>query len=385
MPRPPQPAAPELYSEFISLISATPPHTLELDILPSCYPPEIHSDTPSVALPKPLLASLFLTARQIFLSYLSLERNVYDQDEDNDDDQAPSETKVLCSDPPSYSAALDSTMVILLWDPNHLTAANFRKKNLLSLRICPSPSPKNNSILLEALAAEFHYLTSLLTSPLPKHNKSSTLWSHRLFLLRTFGAEILHIHSLTGTSTNAMSRLPVPSSFRYPTRQLHFSTATLWNRELSTVLTAGGRHPRNFYAWNYARELLDILASHDDASSEAERKAPSSPRMEIRECLVEDSVAEVRKWCFGHPRDISGWTFLAFLLREMCHDGTSPSTSTSATAAMDNGSSMGAERVETATAKEDAARRVVEETKDFVRKFGWKGASVEWFLKAMGE
>lgn len=109
--------------------------------------------------------------------------------------------------------------------------------------------------------------------------------------------------------------------------------------------------------------------------------------MEIRECLVEDSVAEVQKWCFAHPRDISGWAFLAFLLREMCHDGTSPLTTNSATAAMDNGSSMGAERAETAaaTAKEDATRRVVAETKGFVRKFGWKGASVEWFLKAMGE
>lgn len=109
--------------------------------------------------------------------------------------------------------------------------------------------------------------------------------------------------------------------------------------------------------------------------------------METRKYLVEDSVAAVQKWCFAHPRDISGWAFLVFLLREMRHDeipGT-PAVIASATAAMENGTDKGAERAEMATAKEDAAQRVVAETKEFVRKFGWKGASVEWFLKCMGE
>ena len=71
----------------------------------------------------------------------------------------------------------------------------------------------------------------------------------------------------------------------------------------------------------------------------------------------------------------------------MCHDETPgpPAVIASATAAMGNGSHKGAGRAEMATAKEDAAQRVVAGTKEFVRKFGWKGASVEWFLKAMGE
>lgn len=385
MPHLPPPAAPEVYGDFVSLISATPSQTLELDILPSSYPPEIHSAPPSVALPKPLLASLFLTARQIFLAYLSLQRKVCDQDEGKETYQAPSEA--TSSNPPSYSAALDSTLVILLWDPNHLTAANFRKKHLLSLRISSSTSAKINSVLLEALAAELHYLTSLLTSPLPKHTKSSTLWSHRLFLLRTFGAEIVHIHYLSGTPTNTTRPPPVSPSVQRPTYQLHSSTATLWNHELSIILAAGERHPRNYYAWNYARQLLDTLASHDDAFPETENRAPATLETETRKYLVEDSVAAVQKWCFAHPRDISGWAFLVFLLREMCHDETPgpPAVIASATAAMGNGSHKGAGRAEMATAKEDAAQRVVAGTKEFVRKFGWKGASVEWFLKAMGE
>ncbi|MCJ1425231.1 hypothetical protein MMC29_003119 [Sticta canariensis] len=356
MPHPPPPVAPEIYSDFISLISATPPQILELDILPSSYPPEIHSDSLSVALPKPLLASLFLTARQVFLSYLSLQRTVCDQNEDNRKDQAGSKTKATSSNPSSYSAALDSTLVILLWDPNHLTAANFRKNYLLSLHICRSTSLENNGVLLEALTAEFHYLTSLLTSPLPKHTKSSTLWSHRLFLLRTFGPEIVQIHSLTGFSTNTTTPL-----------ELHSQTATLWIRELSIILTAGERHPRNYYAWNYARQLLDTLAGRDDVSPKTEKRAPETLGIEMRKCLVEDSVAAVQKWCFAHPRDISGWAFLAFLLQELHYDRTSITTARSA------------------TENEDAPKRVVAETKEFVRKFGWRGASVEWFLKAMGE
>lgn len=90
----------------------------------------------------------------------------------------------------------------------------------------------------------------------------------------------------------------------------------------------------------------------------------------------------VQKWCFAHPRDISGWAFLAFLLRQRRYDGA---PTISATIAMNNGLSKGAGRVEKVTAKENATQRAVAETKEFVRKFKWKGASVEWFLKAMGE
>lgn len=389
MPHPSPPATPELYSEFINLIATTSTQTLELDILPSSYPLEIHSAVPSVALPKPLLASLFLTARQVFLSHLSLQRKVRDQDEGSNKDQSSSKTKATSSNPPSYSAALDSTLVILFWDPNHLTAANFRKNHILSLRIGPSPSPTNNSVLLEALTAELHYITSLLTSPLPKHTKSSTLWSHRLFLLRTFSAEIVHVLFLKGTSTNTTRPSSVLPFIGHPTNQLHSPIAALWGCELSIILTAGERHPRNYYAWNYARQLLAILSCYDDAACETTKRAPGAPGMEMRKCLVENSVAEVQKWCFAHPRDISGWAFLSFLLRESCYDLTTPPPppplTNFAVAAMDNGLSKGVERAETVTANEDAARRVVAETKEFVKKFGWKGASVEWFLKTMGE
>lgn len=385
MPHSLPPIDSEIYSDLISLISANRSQTLEIDILPSSYPPEIHSAAHCIALPKPLLASLFLIARRIFLSYLSSQREGCDQDEDSDKDEASSKTNATSSSPPSYSAALDSTLVVLLWDPNHLTAANFRKKHLLSLRICPSTPPENNTVLLEALAAELHYLTSLLTSPLPKHTKSSTLWSHRRFLLRTFDDEILHIHSFTGSSTSSVRLSPAPPSIKHPIPQLHSSTATLWNHELSIILLASERHPRNYYAWNYARQLLDIFASYDDAPPETEKIAPVTPGIKWRKRLVEGSVAAVQKWCFAHPRDISGWAFLVFLLLEMRCEGTPPTAAASATAAVDNGSSKGDVEGAEISTEEDAAQRVVAETKEFVRKFGWNGASVEWFLKAMGE
>jgi len=70
-------------------------------------------------------------------------------------------------------------------------------------------------------------------------------------------------------------------------------------------------------------------------------------------------VRAVHEWSLLHPRDISGWAFLAFLLREMREGGRG-------------------------VADVDAdveVRRVVEETGAWVRKYEWRGGSVEWFLK----
>lgn len=57
-----------------------------------------------------------------------------------------------------------------------------------------------------------------------------------------------------------------------------------------------------------------------------------------------------------HPRDVSGWGFLVFLMAsEETVDGDS-----------DGG-------------------RIVRETTEWVRKYEWEGESVEWFLKAVGQ
>lgn len=111
-----------------------------------------------------------------------------------------------------------------------------------------------------------------------------------------------------------------------------------WERELEVVMKAGERHPRNYYAWGYARDLLRELAG---------------------EGLARGVVGRVHRWCLQHPRDVSGWAFLEFLLREVDGEG--------------DGRTGGGEE----------ATRVIWETKEFVRKYEWRGESIEWFLKSV--
>lgn len=67
-----------------------------------------------------------------------------------------------------------------------------------------------------------------------------------------------------------------------------------------------------------------------------------------------------------HPRDISGWAFLVFWLREM-RDGRG----------WGDESSRGE--------MEGEVKRVMWETRAWVRKYEWRGESVEWFLTAATE
>ena len=71
-------------------------------------------------------------------------------------------------------------------------------------------------------------------------------------------------------------------------------------------------------------------------------------------------VEQLRRWCFAHPRDASGWGFLAFLLRR-------------------DGLVMDSEK------REGLIGKVSHQTRDFVAALGWKGESVEWFLRAMDD
>lgn len=72
-----------------------------------------------------------------------------------------------------------------------------------------------------------------------------------------------------------------------------------------------------------------------------------------------DTIGEVHRWCLTHPRDISGWAFLVFWMREVkrCFSLRK-------------------------SGGEDEIRRVVTETEVWVRRYDWEGESVEWFLKA---
>jgi hypothetical protein len=146
-----------------------------------------------------------------------------------------------------------ATAVILLFDPEFLTAANTRKR-LIQAQISSCGDTRSR------LDKEKRFVDSLLTSRLHRHTKSPTLWSHRRWLMSMF----------------ASSDLP---------------TDVLGDIR-DVVFVAGERHPRNYYAWCHARFLMDL------------DKTVNFPGV----------LAAVQAWCFQHHTDTSGWSFLYFLL-----------------------------------------------------------------------
>lgn len=123
-------------------------------------------------------------------------------------------------------------------------------------------------------------LDSFLTSPLKKHTKSPTLWAHRYWLHSAFGS------------------FPYPSS----PHKNGVPYDTFLSSELEIVIKAGEQHPKNYYAYDYARKLVRVALqqSHD----------------EKRSLNLESFVQRVHEWCTKHPSDISGWSFLLFLSKQ---------------------------------------------------------------------
>ena len=118
-------------------------------------------------------------------------------------------------------------------------------------------------------------------------------------------------------------------------------------------MRAGERHPRNYYAWQYARVLFRIV--------EGKMRG-----VEGWKGLFGETVGRVKGWCFLHPRDISGWGFLMFLVQVV------------------EGLGVGKEMGDGDEARREV-QRVVRETREWVRKYEWKGESVEWLLKGVAQ
>ncbi|EAQ83982.1 hypothetical protein CHGG_10386 [Chaetomium globosum CBS 148.51] len=154
--------------------------------------------------------------------------------------------------PQTSDEVLEMTTLILLFDPEYLTAANSRKRVIQS-EIATSGATRSS------LEKEKRFLDSLLTSRLHRHTKSPTLWSHRRWLITT------------------LASVNIPVDILGDMRDV--------------IFVAGERHPRNYYAWCHARFLVGLR-----------RHNPP------------EALAAVQGWCFQHHTDISGWSFLSFLL-----------------------------------------------------------------------
>ncbi|KZL64527.1 protein prenyltransferase [Colletotrichum tofieldiae] len=224
-------------------------HRLEIEILGQIHPlgPDEHllRDENAVAVPKLRIVQAFLFARQILQKHLT-------------------------GDSVGIELLLSATSVMLLMDPEHLTATNTRK------RLIRDAISAGNDVH-SRLAREKWFVDSLLTSRLHRHTKSPTLWSHRRWLM--------------GQYHHAGLPIAVQQDIE------------------SIVMVAGERHPRNYYAWTHARWLTRTFLV--DAEPE----------------VLSSLIQSVKRWSFRHHVDVSGWSFLAHLMEKL--DGCGKKTSLS--------------------------------------------------------
>ncbi|KAF4625241.1 hypothetical protein G7Y89_g12927 [Cudoniella acicularis] len=209
---------------------------LEIELLGKSHPLPAGSnfllEGNSIAIPKIKLVQAFVIARQIFFK---LYRNC-PQDKQQD--------------------LQNATAVILLMDPEHLTAANARKRLVQS----------SLEILTEKVQAilkkELLFVDSFLTARLHRHNKSPTLWSHRRWILEK--AQSMRI------------------------------ACDLQQDVRTVILVAAERHPRNYYAWSHLRWLVQNTGVEDKTKKQI--------------------LTVAKDWCLRHPSDTSGFSFLLFCL-----------------------------------------------------------------------
>jgi hypothetical protein len=150
-----------------------------------------------------------------------------------------------------------------------LTAANFRKKHLLH-------GSKNEDFHI-LLQREMVLLDSVLSSPLHRQSKSPTLWYHRYWLISIFFGQMCPGDEFV---------------------------ENFLNHEISIILRSAERHQHNYYAWQYARRLIKLLA-------------PVLAKNKSTDTRVKTGLMdEIFAWCLQHPSDTSGWSCLLFLMQQ---------------------------------------------------------------------
>lgn len=268
-------------------------------------------DGVSVAIPKRNLVQAFVVARQVLFRQTPSSSS------------SSSSTHGFLGGAELLAAAeaeaqLDAaTAVLLLMDPEHLTAANARKRALLrcssSAAAAAPPVPGGggsaeqqreaapaSSTLAGRVARERRLVDSLLTSPLHRHAKSPILWAHRRWLLRQQEA------------WRRQRRRKGDGRTEEEAAQGDDGAEDVGAHLQNVVMVAAERHPRNYYAWNHARWLVDQYLSGDDPRLLGGGSGEHS--------LTQLAVA-VKDWCLRHHTDTSGWSFLYFLIMKSEKNG----------------------------------------------------------------
>lgn len=258
------------FQDLAAVLSSRDNKVLEIEIIPSSLGSSFLQDGCSIGITKKALVQAFTIARQLFIKRL--------MPMSDDDFQVEHLEKKTDSASPS---GLVITEVMLLFDCEHITACNWRKRRLLAAVSHCLKTSDQALLTVHMLETELTLMASYQCSPLHRHTKSPTLWSHRLWVL----GQLFRIRSLNTEDLLKLERA-----------------------ELDIVLRAGELHPKNYYAFNYMRQLHLLLTN---TSKDVEDRA--SWPVELARILINPTL----DWCLANPRDISGWAFGNYLLEQV--------------------------------------------------------------------
>lgn len=188
-----------------------------------------------------------------------------------------------------------STLVCIVTTEN-LTAVNIRKRFILASfsasKAADATTTQGDDTTTEKqkqaklIQDELRWLNILFGSPLHKHTKSPMLWQHRRWLLELA----------------AEKRIPLAAA----------QDQDLIKWEMELVLKAAELHPKNYYAWSYARWLvLTYMPSSTTTVSTTDTTQPDP--------VLDDLLSQIFSFSKSHISDISAWTFLYFLLAHQPH------------------------------------------------------------------
>jgi hypothetical protein len=286
------------YQELAQIFRSRDSRILEIEILPPQVGPLLR-DGCSIGITKKYLIQAFVAARCIFFKHMGSMPDL----------NVPG---MKYPDAITQDEASIASEIILLFDCEHTTACNWRKRRLDALikgQDLHSTDEVGRESLVHALEAERSLMTTYLCSPLHRHTKSPTLWQHRLWLLN-------HIAKLQQPGSTFQLPRTAVSPRQDPGQSMLGIAAKfqeIFQAELAVVLRAGELHPKNYYAFSYMRRLHVALT---DTLNEIEHRADNSARLAL---LITEETLD---WCLAHPADISSWMFLLYLLGTISHRET---------------------------------------------------------------
>ena len=259
----------DAYQQLASIFSTRESQVLEIEMISSTSPAPFLQDGLCIGITKKMLVAAYTVARELFKRRLMSMTT-----EDH-------KAALLVSKPDSSNVSdRVITEIMLLFDCEHLSACNWRKRWLrAAVDGCAQDEDQINPTK-QALKTELTLLTTYQCSPLHRHTKSPTLWSHRLWALR-------QLFQIEPSGRDALLQLA--------------------QAELNGVLRAGELHPKNYYAFAYMQQLHHLLSNVADVTDMADR---SSWSVQLATALLDPVLV----WCMAHPRDISGWMLAKYLI-----------------------------------------------------------------------